>query len=92
MGPVALRLGAAMAVTYPVRPPEVKAAPELRCFRFLYRARGSCRRQKGWDLEWGDVMDPKRAMLIMLFGSIIGLSYLSGDTLARFKRWRKTAP
>lgn len=37
-------------------------------------------------------MDPKLAMLIMLFGSIIGLSYLSGDTLARFKRWRKTAP
>jgi hypothetical protein len=43
-------------------------------------------------------MDPKLAMLFMLFGSIIGLSYLSADNVARMKRrmverrWRKTVP
>ena len=40
----------------------------------------------------GDVMDPKLAMLIILFGSIIGLSYLSSENLARFRRWRKSTP
>jgi len=38
----------------------------------------------------GGVMDTKLAMLIVLFGSIIGLSYLTTENLARFKRWRKT--
>jgi hypothetical protein len=43
-------------------------------------------------------MDPKLAMLFMLFGSIIGLSYLNGDHVGRMKRrmikrrWRKTEP
>ena len=40
----------------------------------------------------GGVMDPKLAMLIVLFGSIIGLSYLTSENLARLKRWRKGAP
>jgi hypothetical protein len=40
----------------------------------------------------GGVMAPKLAMLMVLFGSIIGLSYLTSDNLARLKRWRKTAP
>jgi hypothetical protein len=39
----------------------------------------------------GGVMAPKLAMLVVLFGSIIGLSYLTADNLARLKRWRKTA-
>jgi hypothetical protein len=44
--------------------------------------------------EWlgfgmGGVMDTKLAMLVVLFGSIIGLSYLTAENLARFKRWRK---
>jgi hypothetical protein len=37
-------------------------------------------------------MGLKLAMLVLLFGSIIGLSYLDGETLARLKRWRKAAP
>jgi hypothetical protein len=40
----------------------------------------------------GDVMDPKLAMLIVLFGSIIGLSHLSAENLTRLKRWRKNVP
>jgi hypothetical protein len=47
--------------------------------------------------EWlgfgmGGVMDPKLAMFVVLFGSIIGLSYLTAENLARLKRWRKGAP
>jgi hypothetical protein len=44
------------------------------------------------------IMDPKLAMLFMLFGSIIGLSYLNADNVARMKRrmierrWRKSVP
>jgi hypothetical protein len=37
-------------------------------------------------------MDLKLAMLAVLFGSIIGLSYLDSETLARLKRRRKAAP
>ena len=40
----------------------------------------------------GGVMDPKLAMLVVLFGSIIGLSYISAENLARMKRWRKNVP
>jgi hypothetical protein len=40
----------------------------------------------------GGVMDLKLAMLIVLFGSIIGLSYLTAENLDRLKRWRKAAP
>jgi hypothetical protein len=40
----------------------------------------------------GGVMDAKLAMLVVLFGSIIGLSCLTAENLARLKRWRKTAP
>ena len=40
----------------------------------------------------GGVMDTKLAMLVVLFGSIIGLSYLTAENLARFKRWRKETP
>jgi hypothetical protein len=40
----------------------------------------------------GDVMDPKLAFFAVLFVSIIGLSYLTADNLARLKRWRKTTP
>lgn len=40
----------------------------------------------------GDLMDPKLAMLIALFGSIIGLSHLSAESLSRLKRWRKNVP
>jgi hypothetical protein len=31
-------------------------------------------------------MDPKLAMLVVLFGAIIGLSYLGNEGFARFKR------
>ena len=31
-------------------------------------------------------MDPKLAMFVVLFGSIIGLTYLTADNLARLKR------
>jgi hypothetical protein len=46
--------------------------------------------------EWlgfgiGGVMDPKLAMFVVLFGSIIGLSYLTAENLTRLKRWRKDA-
>ena len=43
-------------------------------------------------------MDPKLAILVVLFGAIIGLSYLRAEHLARikdrpvFRRWRKTEP
>ena len=43
-------------------------------------------------------MDPKLAILFMLFGAIIGLSYLRAEHMARIKdglvlrRWRKTEP
>jgi hypothetical protein len=65
--------------------------------RILYQWRGFCIAlvAGGWV---SDVMDPKLAMLFMLFGSIIGLSYLSSDNVARMKRrmseqrWRKTEP
>ena len=40
----------------------------------------------------GGIMDPKLAMLVVLFGSIIGLSYLTAENLARLKRWRKNVP
>ena len=40
----------------------------------------------------GGVMDPKLAMFVVLFGSIIGLSYLTAENLARLKRWRKGTP
>jgi hypothetical protein len=46
----------------------------------------------GWESECGNVMDPKLAFFALLFGGIIGLSYLTADNMARFKRWRKTAP
>jgi hypothetical protein len=46
----------------------------------------------GWDFGMGGVMDAKLAMLVVLFGSIIGLSYLTAENLARLKRWRKAAP
>jgi hypothetical protein len=36
-------------------------------------------------------MTAKLAMLVVLFGSIIGLSYLPAENLGRFKRWRKSA-
>jgi hypothetical protein len=47
--------------------------------------------------EWlgfgmGGVMDAKLALLVVLFGSIIGLSCLTAENLDRFKRWRKAAP
>jgi hypothetical protein len=48
--------------------------------------------------EWGDVVDPKLAMLIVLFGAIIALSHLSADRMERLRetkallRWRKTVP
>jgi hypothetical protein len=47
--------------------------------------------------EWlgfgiGVVMDPKLAMFVVLFGSIIGLTYLTAENLARLKRWRKDVP
>lgn len=51
-----------------------------------------------WDLHgglgigMGGVMAPKLAMLVVLFGSIIGLSYLTTENLARLKRWRKAEP
>ena len=43
-------------------------------------------------------MDPKLAILFVLFGAIIGLSYLRAEHMARIKnglalrRWRKTEP
>ena len=37
-------------------------------------------------------MDPKLAMFAVLFGTIIGLSYLTAENLTRLKRWRKDAP
>ena len=40
----------------------------------------------------GGVMDPKLAMFVVLFGSIIGLTYLTAENLARLKRWRKATP
>lgn len=40
----------------------------------------------------GVVMDPKLAMFVVLFGSIIGLTYLTAENLARLKRWRKDVP
>ena len=40
----------------------------------------------------GGVMDPKLAMFVVLFGSIIGLTYLTAENLARLKRWRKDVP
>jgi hypothetical protein len=64
-------------------------SPELRRFPFLKCWRENC---TAVEMGMGDIMDPKLAMLVMLFGSIIGLSYLSADTMARFKRWRKNAP
>jgi hypothetical protein len=73
------------------------ACQELARLRILYQWRGFCIAlvAGGWV---SDVMDPKLAMLFMLFGSIIGLSYLSSDNVARMKRrmserrWRKTEP
>jgi hypothetical protein len=40
----------------------------------------------------GGVMDAKLALLVVLFGSIIGLSCLTAENLTRLKRWRKAAP
>jgi hypothetical protein len=43
-------------------------------------------------------MDPKLAMLFLLIGTIIGLSHLNEDTVARMKqqfalkRWREMVP
>jgi hypothetical protein len=45
--------------------------------------------ESGWDLQWGNIMDPKLVMLVVLFGAIIALSYLNGDNLARLRRRRK---
>jgi len=49
-------------------------------------------------LKWGEVVDPKLVMLVVLFGLIIALSHLSADQVERIReritlrRWRKTAP
>jgi apolipoprotein N-acyltransferase len=49
--------------------------------------------EREWlGLGMGGVMDAKLAMLVVLFGSIIGLSCLTAENLARLKRWRKAAP
>jgi hypothetical protein len=49
--------------------------------------------QREWlGFGMGGVMDAKLAMLVVLFGSIIGLSYLTAENLERLKRWRKAAP
>ena len=46
----------------------------------------------------GDAVDPKLAMLIVLFGLIIALSHLGTDHVERMRermssrRWRKTDP
>ena len=48
--------------------------------------------------ERGEVVDPKLAMLIVLFGGIIALSHLRADQVERVRqrlmtrRWRKTGP
>jgi len=37
------------------------------------------------DFVWGDVVDPKLAMLVLLFGAIIVLSHMSADRAARLR-------
>jgi hypothetical protein len=95
IGAVAIRLGAAMTGSYATNVTESKARRNFRVFVFFTSGVAFAFNELtkwSWKLDWGDVMDPKLAMLIVLFGSIIGLSYLSAENLARLKRWRKTAP
>jgi hypothetical protein len=82
-----------MTGSYATQDPESKARRNFCVFFFFTGGVAFALTKSGAGiLEWGDVMDPKLAMLIVLFGSIIGLSYLSDENLARLKRWRKTAP
>ena len=56
------------------------------------------RRQLTAVLERGGSMDPKLTLLFLLIGSIIGLSHLNDDKLARMRlqlvirRWREFVP
>jgi hypothetical protein len=57
------------------------------------------RRNRGVQrLKWGEAVDPKLVMLIVLFGLIIALSHLSGEQVERMREWialrrgRKTVP
>jgi hypothetical protein len=65
-------------------------AAELRCLPNFYRWLGFCTSGsagKWWrsETEWGDVVDPKLAMLIALFGVIITLSHLTADRIERLR-------
>lgn len=50
------------------------------------------------ELEWSGTVEPKVAMLIVLFGVIIALSHLSAEQVERIRermasrRWRKSGP
>jgi hypothetical protein len=54
--------------------------------------------RQGARVEWTSIMDPKLAMLLVLFSTIIGLSYLRAEHLERLRRqfaargWRKSVP